>query len=325
MRIACICSSYRRPTCLKTTLAQFRAFTIPEGVEAKLLILEDSGEWSGDIVGDDFRIYSRLRYESMGVKHNWLCAVANSRGFDAVMIMDDDDIYMSDHLAGHVKALQSSRLSIPARKAVDCHRRNPVGSLTQADLTEESKPNPWNHGSWAFMLSLWQDVDGYDETNRDDFDLDFGRRCMEVTGGVADYTHWLPPQYGYRWGSAPDRPNASGRGAGYYDLHRDDSPIGKRHELTAELDPCAVEWRRLMAERYGEKAETTNEDVDDFLRLSPWIELLKQSISTGRFALFAACINENGTASVHSHIDNFPDDMKVPTIKLIRDAMAAKK
>lgn len=338
LRIACICPSYRRPDCLRTTLAQFQAQVL-ETCEAHLFILEDSGLWEFQH-GDRWTFFAESsRYETFGIKFNKLCLNAKREGYDAAVIFEDDDIYLPGHVEAHAKVLASHRYSVPSRKVVDCHRKHPIGLLEWSDLREETNPLPTGlHGSWAFWLDIWEAVGGYPEEAMDGFDLEFGRRLMEAGGAnPGDYCEFTTPQYGYRWSSAPGKNcrNASAyssSGQLYYDRAAEQGDATDQHgvTLTPFMDAGALEFSRLMRDHYEPKAmpatPVTNDDVDDFLQLSPWIEGLKQSITSGRFALFAAGINPDGTASVHSHIDgNFPNDMKVPVIKLIRDEMAKKK
>lgn len=340
LRIACICPSYRRPDCLRTTLAQFQAQVL-ETCEAHLFILEDSGLWDGH-GGENWDMMSfRYRCDTFGQKFNRLCKMAKDLGYDAVVVFEDDDIYLPGHVEAHAKVLASHRYSVPSRKVVDCHRKHPIGLLEWSDLREETNPLPTGlHGSWAFWLDMWEAVGGYPEMPMDGFDLGFGNRLMLTGAKPGDYCEFTTPQYGYRWSSAPGKNcrNASAyssAGQLYYDRAAEQGDATDQHgvKLTPFMDAGAMEFSRLMRERYEPKetpevpeVPTTNDDVDDFLQLSPWIEGLKQSITSGRFALFAAGINPEGKAVVHSHIDgNFPDDMKVPVVKIIRDDMAKKK
>jgi len=331
LRIACICPSYRRPECLQTTLAQFQAQVTEH--ETHLFMLEDSGSWDSQN-GDKWSMLCvPKRFATFGQKFNYLCRTAKNAGYDAVVILEDDDVYLPNHVDAHAKVLVNHRYSVPSRKVVDCHRKHPVGLLEWSDLREEINPLPTGlHGSWAFHLDLWEEVGGYPEEAMDGFDLEFGRRLMECAGPPGDYCEFTTPQYGYRWSSAPGKNcrNASAystAGQLYYDRAAEQGDATDQHgrKLTPFMDAGAMEFARLMCEHYETKPSKPAklEEPIETDALFFWLDSMKKCITSGQYALFAVGRNPDGTFTQYPLKQDFPDDMRVWAIAEMRKAMCA--
>lgn len=333
LRIACICPSYRRPECLQTTLAQFQSQVL-ETCEAHLFILEDSGLRDSQYDENWGLISVPERFQTFGQKFNHACGAAKLLGFDAVVVMEDDDIYLPGHVEAHAKVLATHRYSVPSRKAVDCHRKRPIGLLEWSDLREETNPLPTGlHGSWAFRLDLWEEVGGYPEEAMDGFDLEFGRRLMATGGVPGDYCEFTSPQYGYRWSSAPGKNcrNASAYssdGQLYYERAAEQGDTTDQHgrKLTPMMDAGALEFSRLMREHYAEPKAVEQpkpEEQPETDALFFWLDSMKKCVASGQYALFAVGKNPDGTFTQYPLKQEFPDDMRVWAIGEMRKAMCA--
>lgn len=249
MRIACLCPTYCRPKCLPSAVWQFLRQELPPGVEARLFVLDDAGQYD-DRFDKRVAIYSTpLRAETFGHKYNRLASIATDWQPDVFAVWEDDDVYMSRHLAAHAEQFRrGAAWSIPQKKLTDYHRRPgvPVTELTLADLRVEKRETPWCHGSWAYSRELFERVGGYPEQNGG-FDLAFGARCQAAAGIAANASATIAPQYLYRWQSA-GYSNASGWGDAGYANSVNEGDGSWQGELVPKLDPSAKRLWQLLGQ-----------------------------------------------------------------------------
>lgn len=240
MKIACLCPTYRRPSLLPTALFQFLHQQCP-GHELRLFVLDDAGQYDNQ-THDAWALHSvTQRFATMGSKHNALIELAQEWEADVCCQWDDDDLYLPLHVSNHVAALTASTAawSIPRTKRIQ----------TPAGITIEHHDRPWCHGSWAYRISAAKKINGYDERQRDDFDLDFGARLLRSSGEPADATG-ADPQYVYRWGVTGSRNVSSFAKTGsYYYCEASNNGVSSPHhglQITPKLDSSAEKvWSAL--------------------------------------------------------------------------------
>lgn len=253
MRIACLCPTYRRPNAVASAVWQFLRQELPPGVEAKLFVFDDAGQY--DVAeADGFAMRSwRQRSQSFGHKFNELVTWASYWQPDAFAVWEDDDVYLRHHLASHAEQFsKGAAWSIPQKKYTDCHRRPdvPLTELTLADMRVEKRVSPWCHASWAYSRELFEKVGGYPEQNGG-FDLAFGARCLAAAGQPANASATIAPQYLYRWQSS-GYPNASGFGDAGYDQAKQDSDAEWIGELVPRLDDGARRLWNILGHKTNE-------------------------------------------------------------------------
>lgn len=138
MNIVCLTATYGRPHLVANTVAMFYAQDYP-AENRRLLILDDAGQIYGH--GPDWQVFSvpdrfpRLvdKYASMlGMLADWWPQ------WEAVAIMDDDDIFGPQWLSSHAAALESRE-----------HRH----WQTTEGCYDESRQRQWSHP--ARVLSLY--------------------------------------------------------------------------------------------------------------------------------------------------------------------------
>lgn len=194
MHLLCLMPTYgRKPELLNNTLACFQHQTYRHKT---LLIYDDLGNLHRtkvDLPGVHL-VSSTKRADNLGHKYNQMLEMADSRSipYDAVVVWDDDDIYLPKHLENHAKALQQAMWSKPTRV------------ITDVSTTLENTDSAGRfHGSIAVMRDIVEDYP-WIETERATFDQEFMQQLSkpDIGGEPGDPCEFGPPQYIYRWGSA---------------------------------------------------------------------------------------------------------------------------
>jgi len=188
--IACLCPTYKRPTFLRNAIACFEAQTY---VHKQLVIVDDVPQHDPQ-QGAGWRLFSNLhRYKNLPEKLNALAAIASTHTPDIYVIWEDDDTYLSHHLA----AIATAYTGIPAffaPKNVWSTYNQPPGGSELEDASGRF------HASWAYTCNLFESIGGYPDTGRLDFDQQMHRLAREAAGGITHYDN-NDPSYVYRWGN----------------------------------------------------------------------------------------------------------------------------
>jgi hypothetical protein len=119
MKLLVICPTYGRPKMVANTIALFQAQDYPKD-QCKLLILDDAGQYEPQF-GENWTIVSTPdRFESMPRKYEALLLLeqvlgSNPNNWDGIVIWDDDEIYLPNHLQCHAEILENYPWSYPPR------------------------------------------------------------------------------------------------------------------------------------------------------------------------------------------------------------------
>jgi len=118
MRLLCLCPTYGRPTLLENSVALFQRQEYPKD-KCKLLVLDDAGQYQNQ-KEENWEIVSfDKRFESMPKKYQALFkledVLSDDCQWDAVVIWDDDDLYLPNHLQAHADQLERFPWSQPER------------------------------------------------------------------------------------------------------------------------------------------------------------------------------------------------------------------
>lgn len=239
MHVTAICPTYRHPKLLAASLAMFQAQTYGD---CDLLIVDD---------GRNFHTQSGLtasgngwmllgfdeRFESLPVKYNYMLKLALDGGADAVVVWEDDDIYMPEYIERHVDVLRKHELSHPAVVFTD------AAELGRLSL---EKSGGRFHSSLAFRRELAERTGGWDASLRAGFDLEFIAKLHRAAQSV-----------GSPW---PDRePNYELRTPEDIAPHKDVRYVyhwhsGSAHgQWTMTGDPQDEGWYQRAAEMYRER------------------------------------------------------------------------
>ena len=112
MKIAAICSTYKRPTLLAEAIECFLRQDYPSHLR-ELVVLDDAGQYCSH-TGPGYRVVSvPSRFRSLGEKRNATAALA-SPDADAYCVWDDDDIYLPWHISAAAAALRDADYCIPS-------------------------------------------------------------------------------------------------------------------------------------------------------------------------------------------------------------------
>lgn len=197
MRILCLCPTYRRRRLLSNLIACFEA----QGYAEKfLLVLDDSG----DVIsahGPQWQVVGVAeRLPTLTAKYNHMLAMAAvfGREFDAVALMDDDDVYGPRYLSSHAFALERAMWSYP--HAVWSTHAPPAVNDVQPGL-ESSGGRFW--ASAAVRADLLMKVPDFLEIPRPTFDQEHLALWLQLGGEPGRPDDFQVPQYVYGWGRAP--------------------------------------------------------------------------------------------------------------------------
>lgn len=239
--VSALCPSFRKPKLLGNAIALFERQRYKN---CELVILEDSGELDS-AAGDGWRIVSlSRRMPSLSEKYNFLADLA--RG-DVFVVWEDDDVFLPDHIANHVAALQSNwdcGASIPFQvlslhsKGLADAERDPVPFLETKDARM--------HGSMAMTRARCEAVGGWPESSIvNDGEMFDARLIGNLTGtGVVDTCQFGPPQFVFRWGSTGAYHAQGWMGDdNWYARVGERAPLGGVSEIVPQLDD---ESRRLL-------------------------------------------------------------------------------
>jgi hypothetical protein len=124
----------------------------------------------------------------------FFCGPEDISAPDAWVVWDDDDVYLSWHLAAHAEALQVSAWSHPSR-AYSTYQTDP---LTEAPR-EKRLGGSHYHGALAIRADLMRELGGWPTTDRSDYDKQMLAACRRQAGPPADPCAAYAPSYVYRW------------------------------------------------------------------------------------------------------------------------------
>lgn len=208
MKIACLCPTYKRPQFLANAAACFYGQDLPGGVEARLFILDDAGQFVHEYVHTQFGNLHASLYlvsqadripfdEGLPGKYRRLVGMARHWEADVYVVWEDDDIFLPWHLSNVVEAVS---------RGIHYMRLPTVYSTYGCVKGQAKRENAAGrfHSSWAFTREIYDYVDGYPITNRLDFDQQLNRKLERAD--PLDETRRkiladLTPGYVYRWGN----------------------------------------------------------------------------------------------------------------------------
>lgn len=152
-KLACICCTYARPQLLAEAVECFLRQDYPAD-RCELIILDDAGQYAtqSNVILKPWHLVSvTRRFATLGEKRNAAAALA-SADVDALVVWDDDDIYLPWALRAHAAALAKAPWSRPSYIYVD----------VKSGRTFNSQPcNGLFHSAWAFTREAFARVRGY--------------------------------------------------------------------------------------------------------------------------------------------------------------------
>jgi hypothetical protein len=160
-----------------------------------LLLLDDGGNIS-DQQGESWMLMSQpARMESLPAKYNLMIDFADVwwPDWDAIVVWDDDDIYLPHHVSAHAIALADHEWSHPLQ----------VYSTYGIEPGEPLRIEPAAgrfHGSLAVRTDLIDRIGGWIDTRRADFDQQQIAICQDLAEDPGRPDAELPPSYIFRWG-----------------------------------------------------------------------------------------------------------------------------
>lgn len=210
MNIAVIMATYGRPALVSNCVAMFNQQSHPPE-NRRLLTLDDLGNLSGR--GTNWRIWSTTsRYPTLASKYGTLHQLLNRYWpeWEAIAIMDDDDVYGPYWLSAHVAGLANKPV-----KNCSWSYPNKVYSL-YGSKERNGEPVMENTGgrfwaSSAVSRGLIEKV-GFSHSTKLTFDQEnlWTWHSIKEPGRPDD---WFQPQYVYGWGRAKSHDSGAQRTA----------------------------------------------------------------------------------------------------------------
>ncbi len=177
--LSCVCLTYNRPKCVDSILACYQAFDWP--ISRRELIILDDGGLHRTQQGSGWRLVTAAqRFSTLGEKRNFATTLV-ARDCWAIVVMDDDDIYLPWTLRAHFFALAQAGWSRPSQvyhaKGDSLHLANTGGLY---------------HASWAFRRDVLTRVGGYPQINNGE-DQVLAASLMAAGVSVMDPISAFPP------------------------------------------------------------------------------------------------------------------------------------
>jgi hypothetical protein len=221
MKISCLVPTYGRPTLVQNAIACFLAQDYPAD-RRRLLILDDAGQITPQS-GEGWCVWSTPhRMETLAAKYVKLDSL-DAGWAEALVIWDDDDIYLPWHLSGHAAALRDSRWSYPEK----------IWTLKDGRL-ELCLTDGRFWASAAVRVDLLRSLNGFVQSAAADFDQ-ANLRAWRQHGGVPGRPS--PPSVVYGWGRS-------------------------NHCSSLMVNPNATEWYKATAMMETAKVDRLTPNMD---------------------------------------------------------------
>ena len=233
MKLGVACCTYLRPTTLGELICSYERQDYPLASRS-MIVLDDAGQYT-EQSGPGWRLVSvAARYCSLGEKRNAAAALL-PKDVDAIVIADDDDIYLPHWLSAHASALANADWSVPSQ----------VFELTG---NQARRIRNWGtyHAAWAYRKSMFDKLGGYSFLNNGE-DQEFADRARLAGFSSGDPCLFAPPFFMHR------------RGETLYQMSDLDDPDYASLECLPRISNPAIkiEWRR----DYVEMASADTEDA----------------------------------------------------------------
>ena len=163
-KFTCVCLTFDRPEFLPYALYSYLEQDYPDD-RIELLILDDAGQYrcQSNSVGKPWELISvSRRFSSIGAKRNAAISMV-SRDTDAIVIWDDDDVYLPWTLQAHAAVLAEADWSRPSLVVDQQHEDLKICEACDQYIF---------HAAWAFRLDMFRSAGGYgDIVSGEDKDL----------------------------------------------------------------------------------------------------------------------------------------------------------
>lgn len=191
MNLLCLCPSYGRPRLVANAVELFSRQQYP--AERRRMLVYDDGGQIGSIACDGVRLMSsEFRAPHLAAKYNEMLAAWERRWphwrYDAVIVWDDDDVYLPWHLDAYAEALATNPWAHP-RWVWSTYTGQPVQERADGRF----------HGSLGIRRDLLEQLGGWIDTPRADFDQQQIAACA-AHGPPGRPNDGRVPSYVFRWG-----------------------------------------------------------------------------------------------------------------------------
>ena len=191
MKIAVLMPTYGRPRLVENAIGLFRMQSYHD--RARLYVYDDGGQLPSTLAEDFIIATSTIRAKSIVAKYDVLAELAINDGATHFAILDDDDIFLPNHLEACAKAIENWPQSGWAKPAqvFSTYSDDPAHPRLQR---ESAIGRFW--ASLLITVPAWKKAGGFVDTDRADFDQLFLSRCTSQLGPAAIP---LEESFCFRW------------------------------------------------------------------------------------------------------------------------------
>lgn len=202
MKLCAVTCTYNRPQWLPRVI---RCFEEQDYGNAHMVIYDDGGQYQNQS-GKNWTLVSRCEREpSLGAKRNKSIALAVDihPDLDAVLPIDDDDLFLPWHFSSAAAALANAEWSRPSQ--ILTGTRVADQAIFQASYTghrRDQRTNRLYHPAWAMRIGLVERAGGYPPHLSGPEDQGLMRAMEDLGATEADPIELgFAPSYIYCWGT----------------------------------------------------------------------------------------------------------------------------
>lgn len=196
MEITGICVTYNRPGFLGRLIHCFEQQDDPN---ARLLILDDAGQYLNQSGNRWVLVSKKDRYSSLGHKRNAAVKLACDHfpGTKGIAIMDDDDVYWPYAMSAVSAALEKGDWARPTVVYEPVERSTELTKLRRVQTRPDHQPQLIAYGgSWAWRRATLEKLGGYPPVNNGE-DANLAEEAFRRFGPSVDLICPEFPEPGY--------------------------------------------------------------------------------------------------------------------------------
>lgn len=247
MFITALCPTYRHPELLANSLALWEMQDYPSE-NRMLLILDDDPTF--DSVQTIFPAIWELeahkeRFPTISAKYNYMLERVPPKT-DAVIVWEDDDIYLPGYVSAHAKALQEQWFSKPNIVMTD---------YIKGRIIREGAKGRF-HSTIGARMELIRQVGGWPDTRRADFDQQLMSSLLKYSPQALPWPDDAKPQdveFIYRWHSGAAHCQSTMRSPDDETWYERGEKAYKPVPFVGRLEPKLDEFTTRMLDKYRRK------------------------------------------------------------------------
>lgn len=192
MFVTALCPTYRHPELLANSVALWEMQDYP--AEKRMLFILDDDPTFDCQLGSSWSLEAhKERFPTISAKYNYMFERVPPKT-DAIVVIEDDDIYFPGYISAHVKALQRHAFSKPNIVMTD---------YLKGRIIREGAKGRF-HSTIGARIELIKQVGGWPDTKRADFDQQLMSSLLKHSPQATPWPDDAKPEdieFIYRWHS----------------------------------------------------------------------------------------------------------------------------